>query len=221
MDWLTFVYKDLRKNPSKASEGFRLFLEEARSELWDSPEELKEYYSKEENYQKLLTRERGDNLMQKYSILASSIYFDVYTDYFIEMARRYLESQFKDKKRQIAQELEDLRKFINAKLSGVFNKGFQKEVNFSVDFDIIKWRNEGYTMPLSNYKLESPGIIQMALSDDQKALLEDNFKRYNYDFNEKNLYVLYRSIVLLNIDNYFRKEISYLNREKEVINQVN
>jgi hypothetical protein len=137
------------------------------------------------------------------------------------MARRYLESQFKDKKRQIAQELEDLRKFINAKLSGVFNKGFQKEVNFSVDFDIIKWRNEGYTMPLSNYKLESPGIIQMALSDDQKALLEDNFKRYNYDFNEKNLYVLYRSIVLLNIDNYFRKEISYLNREKEVINQVN
>jgi radical SAM superfamily enzyme YgiQ (UPF0313 family) len=221
MDWLTFVYEDLRKNPSRASECFRLFLEEARSELWDSSEELKAYYSIEENYQKLLTRERGDNLMQKYSILASSIYFDVYTDYFFEITKGYLTSQFKDKKQQIAQELEDLKKFIHAKLSGVFNKDFQKEIKFSVNFDIIKWRNDGYALPLSNYRLESPGIIQMALSGDQKALLEDNFKRYNYDFNEKNLYVLYRSIVLLNIDNYFRKEINYLRQEKEVINQVN
>ena len=211
MDWLIFIYEDLRKNPSRAAECFRSFLDEARSELWDSPEELKAYYSKEENYRRLLTRERGDNLMQKYSILASSIYFDIYTDYFFEITRSYLESKFKDKRQQIVQELEDLKKFIHAKLSGVFKKNFQKEVNFSVNYDIIKWRNDGYTLPLSNYKLESPGAIQMALSDDQKALLEDNFKRYNYDFDDKNLYVLYRSIVLLNIDNYFRKEISYLN----------
>ncbi|UCE51508.1 MAG: radical SAM protein [Desulfobacterales bacterium] len=219
MDWLTFVYDDLRNNSSRAYECFRLFLEEARSELWDSPEELEAYYSKEENYQKLLTRERGDNLMQKYSILASSIYFDIYTDYFIEMTKRYLESQFKDKKRQIARELEDLEKFIYAKLSGVFNRDIQKKVNFSVNFDIIKWRKDGFTMPLAHYEFESPRVLQMALSDDQKALLENNFKRYNYDFNEKHLYVLYRSIVLLNIDNYFRKEICYLNEEKEVIEE--
>ena len=211
MDWLTFIYEDLRQNPSRASECFQLFLEEARSELWDSPEELQAYYSKEENYQKLLTRKRGDNLLQKYSILASSVHFDIYTDYFFEMTRDYLESQFKERKQQIAQELEDLRKFIHAKLSGVFNKNFREEINFSVNFDIIKWRNEDYALPLSSYKLESPKALEMGLSDDQKALLEDNFKRYNYDFNEQNLYVLNRSIVLLNIDNYFRKEISYLN----------
>ena len=34
--------------------------------MWESPEDIKAFYSKEENYKKLLTGEQGDNLLRKY-----------------------------------------------------------------------------------------------------------------------------------------------------------
>jgi radical SAM superfamily enzyme YgiQ (UPF0313 family) len=45
---------------------YKDFMKETEEELFDSREELVEFYNKEENYQELLEGKRGDNLMRKY-----------------------------------------------------------------------------------------------------------------------------------------------------------
>lgn len=62
---------DLIKNSKTGlSDLYFQYLGEVKSELWDSPKDIKTFYSKEENYKKLLTGEQGDNLLRKYSTIA-------------------------------------------------------------------------------------------------------------------------------------------------------
>ena len=44
------------------------FSRECEQELFDSKEDIYEFYSKDENYNKLLSTELGDNLLRKYSV---------------------------------------------------------------------------------------------------------------------------------------------------------
>lgn len=45
---------------------YKLFIQETEDELWDSPEEIYEHFSKPKNYEALLKSILGDNLMRKY-----------------------------------------------------------------------------------------------------------------------------------------------------------
>ncbi len=203
MDWFAYVFDDLRNNPSDASKCFNLYIKEALSELWNSPEELIRHYSKEENYKKLLSRECGDNLMQKYSILASSIHFDTYVNYICRITGRYLTDRYKGKRHKIQDEIDDIRKFILAKLSGVLVNDIQKTKSFSIKYNILEWIKNEFKRPLSFYKLTNPKKLTAQLSDEQIELIKEIFKRYNVD--ENNPYGLYRTSVLVRVDNYFRK----------------
>ncbi|MBN2452643.1 MAG: radical SAM protein [Candidatus Omnitrophica bacterium] len=202
-DWLVYVFEDLRKNRSKAAGCFGKFTAEARSELWNSPEELIRFYSKEENYRKLVEREQGDNLMQKCSIFASSVYFDTYAAYFSEMAGRYLTDGKKGEAARIREEMADIREYILAKLSGVISKNIVREKVITVRHDILKWIESGFRGKLSDYKLEHPVAITFEISDDQAKLISTVIERYDVD--ENNPYGLFKTTTLVHIDNYFRK----------------
>lgn len=215
LDWFIFIFDDLRNNPSRASECFSHYADEARSELWNSPEELIQYYSQEENYKKLIRREIGDNLMQKYSVLASSIYFSIYVDYFFDMAKHYLECSYKEKKHDILNEISDIKKFTFAKLSGVITKNIQKTKSFSVNYDILKWIEEGFKKQLSAYKLTETKTIVVELPDEQEELIRNVFKRYDVD--EKNPYGLYRAMVMVSVDNYFRRPKTCGDKKEEFL----
>jgi len=213
LDWFIFVFEDLRSNMTQeAAKCFNEYIKETQSELWNSPEELVSYYSREENFNKLLTRERGDNLMQKCSILPVSIYFELYVDYFIGITKRYLGEKYKERKNGIERELDVVRKFILARLSGVLKQNIQKSQSFSADYDILKWIKDNFIEPLSGYKLAKPKTVTLELSDEQIELIKSVFDRY--DFDEKNPYALYRAVVLVSIDNYFR-EVKNYEKKKE------
>lgn len=202
LDWIIFIFDDLRLNASKASNCFAAYMDEIPSELWNSPEDILQYYSKEENYRKLLTRERGDNLLQKYLILGSSIYFDIYVDYFVQKTRHYLEEKHPENKQRISSELSDIKKFIQAKLSNVIVKNIQRTEVFNVENDITQWIRDGFKSNLSEYKLENPKTVVVELSEGQMNLINSVFKRYEIDAN--NPYGLYRASALVRIDSYFR-----------------
>jgi len=204
LDWLTFLFEDLRKNKSSAaSKCFDIYMQEAVSELWNSPEELISYYSKEENYQKLISREKGDNLLQKINISSASIFFDTYVNYFIEMTKKYFFEKDGNKNDEISHELSEIEKFISAKLSSVITNNIQQSKSFDSDYDIPKWIDEGFKNPLRDYRLTEPREITLELSDAQLELIKRIFARYDVD--EKNPYGLYRTIPNVPIDNYSRK----------------
>lgn len=204
LDWVIFLFEDLRNNKSTdTSRCFDVYMKEAVSELWDSPDELISYYSKEENYQKLLSRERGDNLLQKISILSASVSFDTYLKYFTEMARKYLLKKYEIKKDEISDELGEISEFISAKMSNVVTKNIQKTKSYNMNYDIPKWIDEGFKRPLGDYRLTEPKEITLELSDAQVELIKSVFIRYDVD--EKNPYGLYRTACIVPINNYFRR----------------
>jgi len=202
-DWFIYVYEDLSKKDSKASQYFKTYISEAHSELWDSPEALSAYYSLEENYKKLLSRERGDNLMQKYNILSSTVYFDTYVDYFCDLAMRYLNEKYPKKKEETEKEMSDIKKITLAKLSGVITKNIEKTRFLGVAHDILRWIEDGFEKPLSEYRLAHPKTVTFELTDEQVALIRNIFERYDVDAN--NPYGLYRTTAYISINNYFRQ----------------
>ena len=202
-DWLIFVFEDLRNNKSNAAECFATFASEARTELWDSPGELIQHYSKNINYSRLLNREEGDNLMQKCSIFSSTIYFEIYVKYFTEMAEKYLKNILKTGTDSIVQEVADIREYILTKLSGVIKENIEKTKEIIVNHDILKWINDGFNKKISNYKLDVPLTVTMELSNEQLELISSIIKRYAVD--ENNPYGLFKTTTLVLIDTYFRK----------------
>lgn len=63
---ILYIWDLIKKGGTPLSQLYYDYLEEVKSELWESPEALKTFYSDEKNYQKLLSGELGDNLMRKY-----------------------------------------------------------------------------------------------------------------------------------------------------------
>lgn len=63
---ILFIWDLIKQGNTPLSKLYFDYLDEVKSELWATPEEIKNYYSVEENYQKLLSGEMGDNLMRKY-----------------------------------------------------------------------------------------------------------------------------------------------------------
>ncbi|MBN1405019.1 MAG: radical SAM protein [Candidatus Omnitrophica bacterium] len=212
LDWLKFIFDDLKNKPSKAAKHFKEYTDEACSELWDSTEELKRFYSKEENYNKLITGELGENLMQKYTIRASSVYFNDYLDYFFAITNTYLSKKYPKKKRDIENELDCIKQFISAKIADVFTiSQIQKIKVFKTDYDILKWISDSFAKPISAYKLKTSREVISQLSDERFGLITDIFKRYNA--KEGNLHGLYKAAAVIYINNYFRKP-SYANENQ-------
>ena len=65
-DLFFYVWKKIHSGWSSVANLYKGFIQEANSELFESSEEAKLFYGKEENYKGLLRGEIGDNLMQKY-----------------------------------------------------------------------------------------------------------------------------------------------------------
>ncbi|MDP2939784.1 MAG: radical SAM protein [Candidatus Omnitrophota bacterium] len=203
LDWLLFVFDDLRSSQSKAAKHFEEYVREARAELRDSPEELKAYYSQTENYQKLIRSEHGENLMQKYSFIAFSINFKDYTDYFFEMARNYLLAKYPHRKEDISKELSCIENFCRAKLSDVFTMEDSPKIKeFYVEYYIESWIKENFAAPLCAYKLPKPTSLTMELSDRQMKLIKDIFARYHV--KDGNFKGLYKATAIIHANNYFR-----------------
>jgi len=65
-DSVLYLWDLIKSGKTGLSNLYFQYLGEVKSELWESPEDIKAFYSKEENYKKLLTGELGDNLLRKY-----------------------------------------------------------------------------------------------------------------------------------------------------------
>jgi len=66
-DYLYFLWELIKSGGTELSSVYNRFLEETKAELYDSPEAIYEYFNRQENYDKLLSGEYGDNLIRKYS----------------------------------------------------------------------------------------------------------------------------------------------------------
>jgi hypothetical protein len=161
-DFILYVWDMIKRGNTGLSELYQQYLDEVINELWDSPEHIYTFYSKEENYKKLLSGELGDNLIRKYRIMV-----------FIEKFQTSVELAFSAipaiNNHGLTDDITAALKASEEWISAIRNIGDVLENKhrwnsvepLSLSFDVQGWYESGPdSRPLVTYKKKADYLIQ-------------------------------------------------------------
>lgn len=171
-DYICRLWTRIENAPESARKVFNQFLGETKDELWDSEMDLRRYYSDSANYQKLVSHERGGNLLQKYNGLFFSGHFGPFSDYIFDQAKGILDDRAIQCDRSA---LEALRTYILSGRAGLFDIDSAHE-DVELLYDVQAWKDEHYSQPLERYK--SPVRLRFSRTVKQVNLVLDYLKIY-------------------------------------------
>ena len=142
--------------PLSVQKIIKKFEADAKEELFKTPDQVERFYSKPENQEKLLSGEKGNALALVYSASAKMEYFS----FFISHAHQTIVNTFNTKNEPSTDEF-------NLELDSIFSylcgqkviwngvKNLKRKTSVHLDHDVEKWKSEGYSKSLSNYKYPS------------------------------------------------------------------
>jgi hypothetical protein len=184
---LKFLYDNLSDASENINKIMRGFLDETEGELWDSEEDLVNYYQQEENYAKLKRGEVGGNLIYKYKsknlIEAGIDWADFIESQLYNLIK--LEGCDENSLAVIKSEIAEISAFCKLKIDGLLNiEANVSPINKIFKFDVLKWVDNGAEKRLSEYKFnENNEDIYFQYTPDQINIRNDLFSRYGTDIN--------------------------------------
>ena len=164
--------------PIEIQDLFKRFEKSTRSELWDSKEEILEYYQKDENYQKLLDGEDGINVMYHYLAETTSEYMDKWTEYILRISKIMVkESSLYNKYTEL--EFTQISNYCHGVSHNTM--GLDRMITnpeFEFNYDVINWLKEAKGVSLTQFKLEEPIKISFQLTDKQYKSVKDTMDMF-------------------------------------------
>lgn len=204
---LDILYKNISKAPKDIQKIMNDFVEETKSELWDTEEDLLNYYNKDENFARLKKGQVGGNLIYKYK---SKTLVEAGLSW-IEFMTSQVFNAVIDKHKNIKSveliksELLEISNFCKLKINGLFDKDANTEaIENTFEFDILKWLDdENNEKRLSDYKFHNKISEKLIFqfTKDQIKMRKDHFQRYGTDINAISRIVTRIS----NLESQFRK----------------
>jgi hypothetical protein len=179
--WLDNIAKNIGAIDTPLSALYLQFIGETESELFDSEEQLHDFYSIPENFEKLNSGEVGDNLIYKYRTLALFYYWTEVVETAVNSTISLLkEGNLTETQLNF---LSDYGEFV--KYSHVFGKSkedilsdYQREFSY----DHASWINDGYPIQkIESYQNPSQKTILFQLSEANKKNLRDAFEIWSFD----------------------------------------
>ncbi len=169
------------------------FCKEAENELFDSEQEAYEFYSKDENYKKLLKGDIGENLLGKYGAKGFFIYKYIVTDLFRIIKNNFNTSLDKD----FILILNSAEKWMNNlymidEIMGEEISTKQKINEIELNFDFPGWLSEDH-LPIKNFKSNVAYKIEL----NQKKI----------DFLKNEIKSIYTDDKLRALGRYFRQHM--------------
>ena len=142
------IFEELEKNNLKNSQNSKFskfyfeFSKESEDELFETKKDIYEFYSKDENYQKLLTAELGDNLTRKYAAKMIGEALKEIINFSIELIPNMVEKD-KIQESEINIILDSSRKWLTNLFifDAIFDWEKEKanEVTVDLDYDLPQW----------------------------------------------------------------------------------
>ena len=187
-DLLQNLYENLLDAPKDLQLIINNFLGETKSELWDTEEELTNFYNKEENYNKLKRGEVGGNLIYKYKSMGLLTASSSLTLFLRNQILKIVTSKQKEIKSLdiIKSELKEISDFCNLKINALLDPNANTEsVSKKFDYDILNWIEDQNNKRLSDCKFENNEKVELyfEFTEDQINTRRDLFKRYGTDIN--------------------------------------
>ena len=155
-------------------------------ELWQSEEELVDYYRQEKNYALLKEGTVGGNLIYKYKALNIVFSSSDWINFINDQLKILCEEKIKDKEllEQAEIEIKEIVNFCKYKLAGLFDIDADlSPISEKFNFDILSWLDNGHDKPLSDYRAQTPISCQFEYDKEQLRTRKDQFSRYGTDVN--------------------------------------
>lgn len=154
------------------------FLKETQNELWDSNEDIINFYSQPENYEKLISGEAGGNVLYKHKSLIWANASEDLIDFVFDKTTKFLEENGHK-----LTELNALKTFTASVVKDSYSFEFD-ELFFDreLDVDIPLWIEEGFIKDLSEYRLKKPIKVRFEFQDNQIKFKQDGKRRYGDGF---------------------------------------
>lgn len=143
------------------------FIEETKGELFSSPEECLSYCSEDKRFEKLVSGELGDNIMNKFRAIASFLAWPEVCNMVTKVVKRLILTQGSN---NLDPEFEcfwaDLCQYLESRHAcGQSVDEILSPVNCQLQYDISRWVADGHPMALSKYRLETAKSFLFKLSE--------------------------------------------------------
>ena len=170
------------------------FTKDTEEELFDDEKEMIKYYSKKENYLKLISGEEGKNLLQTH--ITGWISSD------IEVIVGMIELWFKEINMLNLAKVKDCINYIKAKSSNIFGDNrVNEDITINIKYDLSEWiKNPNDN--LDNYKLKKAESLKFIITQQQYDELERSMQIFG-----KNKQGIAKSYIRLGPESFWRKSI--------------
>ena len=180
------------------------YMKETSDELWNSEEEIVDFYSKDENYSKLFTGEVGGNLIYKYKAMSLRQGSEGWVTHIGKVVKKIAKQSIKNNsnRKEIFNQIETIVEYEINKLDGFLNADADlNPIKMKTNYDIKSWLKAEDSVPLSKFKIKIPIVYEFKYTNEQILEREDYFKRYGKDINAISKIVTRVS----NVESLFRK----------------
>jgi radical SAM superfamily enzyme YgiQ (UPF0313 family) len=178
--WVDAIVARMKMDSSALRVLLAEFTEETRQELFPTPEACLEFYHREENFQKLLRAEAGDNLIHKYRAMASFYLWPQACNCVMEASRSLLVQVGVDRDWSGFETFwNDLHRFVESRHAW----GNAREVILSptrcrLHHDIPGWLASGCPRDSAPFLLPQSEEFEFCLSADSAQALEKAFEMW-------------------------------------------
>ena len=154
----------------------REFERETVEELWDSEDELHEFYSHAENFQGLVDGRYGANLIHTYRAKALATCIDEIVNHVFAAARE----MFADRP-DLSPLLDEIEEYCRARSFNLFGENrLEVAPEVEVDHDIAGWLADPERRPIAAFALPRRIPLRFRLTQEQYRVVEDGLDRYGH-----------------------------------------
>ena len=175
--------KNIDKYPSEIKEVFELVKNATKNELWDSPEEIEQFYQDEQNFNKLLSGEHGVNIMYYYHALVIATCLERWTESVLNLAMNLLKEENKFDPQTEKQFLDISNFCIGLSFDPISQKRMKNNYEFIFHYDIEKWLKSPINETLDNFLFVNPQKISFELTNEQFAFVNEKINIFGNSIN--------------------------------------
>ncbi len=177
-EWIHSLHLRSPDFPAPVKAVFDSFGAETRAELWDTEEQLVEFYSKPENYRRLLQGEIGGNVLFKHKVRMLAERGREWIDAVFSLSQELLDRRAAGPEPQAGEELEELRRHILCCLADAFRLGAEeKPVTAEFRYDIPGWMSRP-AAPLGSFRRQGSFQVDFEFTQEQRLLRVEALRRY-------------------------------------------
>jgi tRNA A37 methylthiotransferase MiaB len=170
------MMKKIKKSPQKVILVSEKFKEATINELWDSPEEILKNYSKDIEYNKLLSGEDGTQVIYHYLAEVVITCMNDWVEHVISTAQNLIQSK---KWNEITEEqFKSISNYCRGLSHNVMGEDRMKTVpKYEFNYDVQNWVNEKNDLSIEKFRVETKEI-EFTLTEEQFRVVQNNIDVY-------------------------------------------